>query len=122
MDSHPKTHGHSSQTMGQHNQGKLQWTLTPKTHGHSSQTMGQHNQGKLQWTLTPQHMDILVRQWVNIIKVNYNGLSPTTHGHSSQTMGQHNQDFFCIDDLPKVTSEMEDLIPGQNGFEVVSKS
>ncbi|XP_071170246.1 uncharacterized protein [Mytilus edulis] len=47
---------------------------------------------------------------------------PTTNGHSSQTMGQHNQDFFCIDDLPKVTSEMEDLIPGQNGFEVVSKS
>ncbi|XP_052102383.1 telomere repeats-binding bouquet formation protein 2-like [Mytilus californianus] len=45
-----------------------------------------------------------------------------TNGHSSQTKSQHNQDFFCIDDLPKVTSEMEDLIPGQNGFEVVAKS
>lgn len=30
-------------------------------------------------------------------------------------------DFFCIEDLPKVTSEMDDLVPGQNGFEVLIK-
>ena len=31
-------------------------------------------------------------------------------------------DFFRIKDLPKVTSEMEDLIPGENGFEVLAKT
>lgn len=48
--------------------------------------------------------------------------STADSGHSKQNKCDLSKDFLCIEDLPKETGEIEVVVPGKNGFEVLIKN